>query len=101
LWSLSVPSPSNTDPLATLDAIPVETILVYLAKRTIAAPKTSAVSAEVSDELLNPKQAAKLLGVATKYVYAHVRELGGIRLGKGPRARLRFSRSKLLKRVAA
>jgi|tagenome__1003787_1003787.scaffolds.fasta_scaffold20520901_1 hypothetical protein len=29
-------------------------------------------------------------GVSVDYVYAHARELGAIRLGEGPKARLRF-----------
>lgn len=50
-----------------------------------------------ADDLLSPAEAAKLLHVSTKYLYGHARELGVVRLGKGPRGRLRFRRSRLLK----
>lgn len=36
------------------------------------------------------KQLAEDLSVSVHHVYAHVDEYGGVRLGRGPRARLRF-----------
>jgi hypothetical protein len=89
--------------LDLLDAIPAEAIpaaIARLAARAMATPNTSAKLAPEADELLNPEQAAAVLHTSRKYVYAHVRELGGVRLGRGPRARLRFARSKLLARIA-
>ncbi len=50
-------------------------------------------------ELLRPKVSIGLVavdevvarfGVSRSYVYEHARELGAIRLGEGPKARLRF-----------
>ena len=41
-------------------------------------------------DLINAKQVAAQLGVRPEWVYAHARELGALRLGDGPRARLRF-----------
>ncbi len=84
-----------------LDALPVEAIpgaIAFLAAKQMAAPAISAPV--VSDELLTPEQAAKLLKTSRKFVYANVRLLGGVRLGKGPRARIRFRRSVILARVA-
>ena len=41
-------------------------------------------------ELLTAAQVASRFGVARSWVYAHAHELGAIRLGNGPRPRLRF-----------
>jgi len=40
--------------------------------------------------LLEPKQLARALNVSLDYVYAHAADLGAMRLGDGPKARLRF-----------
>jgi hypothetical protein len=47
--------------------------------------------------LLDPKEVARRLGVSRDFVYEHSEELGAVRLGDGPRARLRFDS----RRVAA
>jgi hypothetical protein len=41
-------------------------------------------------QLLEPKQLARALNVSLDYVYAHAADLGVMRLGDGPKARLRF-----------
>jgi len=41
-------------------------------------------------QLLAPKELALALNVSLDYVYAHASELGAMRLGDGPKARLRF-----------
>lgn len=41
-------------------------------------------------QLLEPKQLAQALNVSVDYVYAHATDLGAMRLGDGPKARLRF-----------
>jgi len=41
-------------------------------------------------QLLTTRQVAAYLGVERTWVYAHANELGAIRLGAGPKARLRF-----------
>jgi hypothetical protein len=41
-------------------------------------------------QLLEPKELARELSVSLDYVYAHASELGAMRLGDGPKARLRF-----------
>ena len=85
-----------------LDAIPVESIPAAIARLAARAmvPVPVPTSAAQADELLGPDAAAKLLHVSRRYVYVHSGELGAIRLGKGSRGRLRFSRTKLLARVA-
>ncbi len=40
--------------------------------------------------LLDPKELARALNVSLDYVYAHAMDLGAMRLGDGPKARLRF-----------
>ena len=41
-------------------------------------------------QLLEPKQLAMALNVSLDYVYAHAADLGAMRLGDAPKARLRF-----------
>lgn len=41
-------------------------------------------------ELVGAKQIARMLGVNESWVYAHASELGAIRLGTGPKSRVRF-----------
>ena len=40
--------------------------------------------------LVNARELAIELGVSLHYVYAHASELGAMRLGSGPKARIRF-----------
>jgi hypothetical protein len=40
--------------------------------------------------LVDARELAKELGVSIDYVYAHAAELGAMRLGSGPKARIRF-----------
>lgn len=42
------------------------------------------------DGFIDARDAARRLGVRRGWVYAHARELGGVRLGNGDRAPLRF-----------
>jgi Helix-turn-helix domain len=54
----------------------------------------------VGSDLLTAEEAAELLRVARKWVYAHATELGGFRL-LGDRGPWRFSRRELLERYAS
>jgi hypothetical protein len=54
-----------------------------------------------SNRLLTPAELADFLAVERDYVYAHAEELGAIRLGGGPRARLRFDLEEVRRRLAA
>lgn len=40
--------------------------------------------------LVGPRELAEGLGVSLDYVYSHATELGAMRLGSGPKARIRF-----------
>ena len=42
------------------------------------------------DGLIDAAEVARKLGVSRDYVYSHADEFGVIRLGKGPKPRLRF-----------
>ena len=69
---------------ATIDAI-AERVAAQL-RQSDNAPPTA------RDDVLwlTAKQVAERFGVRREWVYAHARELGGQRLGNGPRPRLRF-----------
>ena len=43
-----------------------------------------------SAPLVDAAELARRLGIERSWVYAHASELGALRLGRGPRARLRF-----------
>jgi excisionase family DNA binding protein len=55
----------------------------------------------VTGALLTAAELADRLGVSRPYVYEHAAELGAIRLGDGPKARLRFDLHRTLDRLAA
>ena len=59
------------------------------------------VMAVNGDGPLDTASAAKLIGSSEDYVREHGTELGGWRLGTGPRARWRFDRVRLLSAYAA
>lgn len=59
---------------------------------TVSAPERPVTAREVADHLRLKK---------TDWVYAHARELGGIRLGSGERARWRFYLSEVDARIRA
>jgi len=44
-----------------------------------------------ADELIDAAEVARQLGVDRSWVYANRAQLGGVKLGDGPKARLRFS----------
>ncbi len=59
-----------------------EATAARLAEIVSAAPGTFA--------LVDARQLARDLGVSLDYVYGHASELGAMRLGSGPKARIRF-----------
>jgi excisionase family DNA binding protein len=85
----------KTDPFASLDGIPVETLLLYLARRTLATPSAAAPTAAASDELLTAAEVARLLKITTKAVYRMAKSLGVVRVGR----RVRFARTRVLARL--
>jgi hypothetical protein len=74
------------DPAVTLSAGDVEAIAEATARKLV----------EFVGErgktfgLVGPRELAEGLGVSLDYVYAHATELGAMRLGSGPKARIRF-----------
>jgi hypothetical protein len=46
-------------------------------------------------ELVDAAAIARRFGVSRDFVYQHADELGAVRLGDGPKARLRFDQSKV------
>jgi hypothetical protein len=50
--------------------------------------------------LLTPSDVAAQFGVSRAWVYAHADELGAVRLGTGPKARLRFDASRLTSAIS-
>jgi hypothetical protein len=68
-----------------------------LAARTAAAAQPAPVTPA---RLLDVAEVARHLGVTRAWVYQHARELGAVRIGGGPRARLRFDVEALDARLA-
>jgi hypothetical protein len=71
----------------TLDPADIEAIADLAAQRMVQLLERPGVSAH---QLMEPKQLAGALNVSVDYVYAHAADLGAMRLGDGPKARLRF-----------
>jgi hypothetical protein len=51
--------------------------------------------------LIDATEVAKRYGVTRYYVYAHAAELGAVRMGDGPRARLRFDPARVAEALDA
>ena len=51
--------------------------------------------------LVDAREVAAMLGVTRPFVYEHAAELGAIRLGTGPKARLRFDADEVVTRLSA
>jgi hypothetical protein len=60
-----------------------------------------AVSARPSMGLIDARYLAEELGVARDWIYANADRLGGVRLGDGPGARLRFDAERAREALAA
>lgn len=56
--------------------------------------------APLSAELIDASEVARRFNVSRDYVYEHQAELGGVKLGKGPKARLRFDPERVLEALA-
>lgn len=66
----------------TLDAATIEAIAERTAELLRNQPATG--------ELVDAAEIARRFNVSREYVYEHAAELGAVRLGHGPKARLRF-----------
>lgn len=58
-------------------------------------------SAPAAPQLVDATEIAGRFGLKRSYVYDHADELGAIRLGDGPRGRLRFDPAKVAERLSA
>lgn len=56
---------------------------------------------DVAGKLIDAAEVARRFAVSREYVYEHAAELGAIRLGAGPKARLRFGAARVADRLAA
>ncbi len=86
----ALPDPSNLPnaalPRETLDAL-ADALAPRLAVRLAALLEESPAAAP---SLVDVAEVARALGVSAAFVYDHADELGAVRLGTGPKARLRF-----------
>jgi hypothetical protein len=71
----------------TLDHEDIDAIAERAARRVVQLLEQPSPGAY---QLLDPKELAAALNVSLDYVYAHAADLGAMRLGDGPKARLRF-----------
>lgn len=58
------------------------------------------LAGDLSEELISPSELARRYGVTRSWAYEHADELGALRIGTGPRPRLRF-RPAVVERVLA
>jgi hypothetical protein len=70
----------------TLTAGDVEAIAEATARKVVDIVRTPSTTFG----LVAARELAEDLGVSIDYVYAHATELGAMRLGSGPKARIRF-----------
>ncbi len=93
----AMPSPSPVDPLDNGSAWMSPEFVDAVARRMmeLGAPVTPDESASLAD-LLTVAEVARRLNVSHQWVYAHKQDLGAIRLGDGPKARLRFDATAVL-----
>lgn len=95
---LGEPSPETSALVATVACTLADTIVPEVAERIaervlaiLAAQPTAAAGQTVDATTL-----ATHLGVTRGFVYEHAQQLGGVRLGNGPRPRLRFDLTRAL-----
>lgn len=75
-------------PTVSLDPATIEAIAEHTARRTIELLRETRSTS--SPQLVDAATLARVLGVSRDCVYDHADELGGERIGSGPRGRLRF-----------
>ena len=84
--SRTAPDGHRSEPAVALSARDVEAIAEATARKLA----EFIGQREKTFGLVGPGELAQGLGVSLDYVYAHSTELGAIRLGSGPKARIRF-----------
>jgi hypothetical protein len=83
--------PSNEADLSFVDAV---------ARRVVELLREEGAVSRDGPRLVTVAAVAQEFGVSTDWVYANAERLGAIRLGSGPRARLRFDRATIADRIA-
>ena len=71
-----------------------------VARRVVELLRAEGMASLEGPRLLTVAAVAAEFGVSTDWLYAKARSLGAIRLGSGPRARLRFDRATIADRIA-
>jgi hypothetical protein len=71
-----------------------------VARRVVELLREEGVVSRDGPRLLTVAAVSQEFGVSTDWLYANARPLGAIRLGSGPRARLRFDRATIADRIA-
>jgi hypothetical protein len=71
-----------------------------VARRVVELLRAEGVASLEGPRLLTVAAVSAEFGVSTDWLYANARSLGAIRLGSGPRARLRFDRATIADRIA-
>ena len=87
---MSAESSNEADP-SFVDAV---------ARRVVELLREEGAVSREGPRLLTVAAVSQEFGVSTDWVYANARRLGAIRLGSGPRARLRFDRATIADRIA-
>ena len=91
-----------TPTIVVLDPRTVERLALRTAELIDQRLRQAALSAtqpEQSPDLLTVAEVAARWSVHPNWVYRHARELGAIRLGSGPCARIRFDRAQVTRRL--
>lgn len=83
--------PSNGADPSLVDAV---------ARRVVELLREEGAVSREGPRLLTVAAVSQEFGVSTDWLYANARRLGAIRLGSGPRARLRFDRATIADRIA-
>jgi hypothetical protein len=71
-----------------------------VARRVVELLREEGAVSREGPRLLTVAAVAQEFGVSTDWLYANAGRLGAIRLGSGPRARLRFDRATIADRIA-
>jgi hypothetical protein len=91
-------APSRSSDVEFIDAVAQRVIELLELRRPGAAELEGGDDTHPSS--LTVAQVASRYGVSRGWVYAHQRELGAMRLGPGPRARLRFDSNVVARAIA-
>ncbi len=79
----------------------LDALAAAVAERVVERLRDEAVPPSEPTALLDARALAARLGVSPSYVYSRSSELGAVRLGNGPRARLRFDLERALEAHAS